>query len=68
LRPAARGYGTLGRHGEWAATVNKYGGDALVIQLPNVGIEGNTHSAFSDLNHVELADHLSAWLNEKRLD
>ena len=53
---------------KWAATVNKHGGDATVVQLQKVGIKGNTHFAFSDLNNIEVADHLSAWLAEKRLD
>jgi hypothetical protein len=52
----------------WAATVNKYGGDVTVVQLPKVGIKGNTHFAFSDLNNIEVANHLSAWLKEKKLD
>ena len=53
---------------KWAATVNKHGGDATVVQLPKVGIRGNTHFPFSDLNNVEVADHLSAWLKQKKLD
>lgn len=52
----------------WAAAINKYGGDAMVIHLPEVGIKGNTHFAFSDLNNVEVADELSKWLKEKGLD
>jgi pimeloyl-ACP methyl ester carboxylesterase len=53
---------------KWAETVNKYGGDATVVHLPKAGIKGNTHFPFSDLNNVEIADHLSAWLKEKKLD
>jgi len=52
----------------WAATVNKHGGDAKVVHLPEVGIKGNTHFAFSDLNNIEVADELSKWLKEKGLD
>lgn len=52
----------------WAATINKHGGDATVIHLPEIGIKGNTHFPFSDLNNVEVADHLSGWLKEKGLD
>lgn len=52
----------------WAATINKHGGDATVIHLPEVGIKGNTHFAFSDLNNMQIADLLSKWLNEKGLD
>ncbi len=53
---------------QWAATVNKYGGDVTVVHLPEAGIKGNTHFPFSDLNNVEIADHLSAWLKDKKLD
>lgn len=52
----------------WAATINKHGGDATVIHLPEIGIKGNTHFAFADLNNVEVADVLSKWLKGKGLD
>lgn len=52
----------------WAAAIKKHGGDAMVIHLPEIGIKGNTHFAFSDLNNTEVADELSEWLKEKGLD
>ena len=52
----------------WAETVNKHGGDATVIHLPEAGIKGNTHFPFSDLNNIQVADELSKWLKEKKLD
>ena len=52
----------------WAGTINKHGGDATVIHLPEIGIKGNTHFAFADLNNVEVADVLSKWLKDKGLD
>lgn len=52
----------------WAATINKYGGDATVVHLPEIGIKGNTHFPFSDLNNVEIADVLSQWLKQKGFD
>lgn len=52
----------------WAATINKHGGDATVVHLPEVGVRGNTHFPFSDLNNVEIADQLSGWLEQKGLD
>ncbi|MBX3254878.1 MAG: alpha/beta fold hydrolase [Chitinophagaceae bacterium] len=52
----------------WAATINKYGGDATVVHLPETGIKGNTHFPFSDLNNIEIADLMSKWLKEKGLD
>jgi hypothetical protein len=53
---------------KWAETVNKYGGDVTVVHLPKIGIKGNTHFPFSDLNNIEIADLLSKWLKEKGLD
>lgn len=52
----------------WATTINKHGGDAKVIHLSDVGIQGNTHFPFSDLNNIQVADELSRWLAEKGLD
>ena len=53
---------------KWAALLNENGGDATVVHLPEIGLYGNTHFPFSDLNNVEVADHLSKWLHEKNLD
>lgn len=53
---------------KWAALVNEYGGDATVIHLPEIGLYGNTHFPFSDLNNLQIADHVAKWLHEKRLD
>ena len=53
---------------KWAALLNKHGGDVTVIHLPKIGLYGNTHFPFSDLNNVEVANHLSKWLHEKGLD
>nr|WP_244884913.1 carboxymuconolactone decarboxylase family protein [Singulisphaera acidiphila] len=52
----------------WAEAVNRKGGDATVVHLPEVGIRGNTHFPFSDLNNVEVADLMSGFLAEKGLD
>lgn len=52
----------------WAATINKHGGDATVVHLPEIGIKGNTHFPFSDLNNNEVAGVLSKWLKKKGLD
>lgn len=52
----------------WRDAVNKHGGDVTVVHLPEIGIKGNTHFPFSDLNNIEIADLLSQWLKEKKLD
>lgn len=48
--------------------VNSYGGDATLVMLPELGIYGNTHIPFADLNNLEIADHLESWLMEKGLN
>jgi len=52
----------------WKDAVNEHGGDVSVVHLPKIGIKGNTHFPFSDLNNVEIADLMSEWLKEKGLD
>ena len=52
----------------WAKTVNEYGGDVTVIHLPSIGIKGNTHFMFADLNNVDIANLMESWLHEKSLD
>ena len=48
--------------------LNKHGGQASVLHLPDAGLRGNSHFMFSDLNNVQVADELSKFLNAKRLD
>jgi pimeloyl-ACP methyl ester carboxylesterase len=50
------------------AAINKRGGDASFLSLPEIGITGNTHFIFSDLNSVQIANLLSQYLHEKGLD
>lgn len=52
----------------WRDTANRHGGDVTLVELPAIGIRGNTHFPMSDLNNVEIADHLSAFLRTKGLD
>lgn len=52
----------------WCDAVNRHGGDVTVVHLPEIGIKGNTHFPFSDLNNLEIADLMSEWLKEKGLD
>ena len=48
--------------------VNRHGGDAQLLHLPEIGILGNTHFSFSDLNNRDVADQLSRFLSENDLD
>jgi hypothetical protein len=53
---------------QFAAVVNAHGGHAEVLMLPSVGLVGNTHIAFADLNNVQVADQLSLFLKKSQLD
>ena len=48
--------------------INKYGGKAEVLMLPDVGLKGNTHLPFADMNNVAVADQLSKFLAKHGLD
>lgn len=52
----------------WVEAVKRHGGDATVVHLPEVGIRGNTHFPFSDLNNIEIANLMSEFLAKKGLD
>lgn len=52
----------------WVDAINTHGGDARLVHLPEIGIRGNTHFLFSDLNNVQIADLVSRFLTEKKLD
>lgn len=52
----------------WCETVNRHGGHAEVVMLPEAGLKGNTHFPMSDLNNLEVAKLLEAWLAENGLD
>ncbi len=52
----------------FAEQYNADGGDATVIDLPKIGITGNSHFMFQELNNQEIADHIEAWLGEHGLN
>ena len=52
----------------WRDAVNRHGGDVTLVHLPELGIRGNTHFPFSDLNNLQIADLMSKFLVEKGLD
>jgi pimeloyl-ACP methyl ester carboxylesterase len=52
----------------WVDAINQHGGDARLVRLPEIGIRGNTHFPMSDLNNVEIADLVTRFLAEKKLD
>jgi pimeloyl-ACP methyl ester carboxylesterase len=56
------------RAGLMVEAINRHGGDAENVLLPDLGIHGNTHFPMLDLNNVEIADLLSEYLSSKGLD
>jgi len=52
----------------WVEAINRHGGDATLVHLPAIGIRGNTHFPFSDLNNLQIADLMARFLADKRVD
>ena len=50
-----------------ADAINRRGGDAKVLHLPEIGIYGNTHFLFEDKNNEDIADIMDRWIQEKGL-
>lgn len=46
----------------------RHGGNASILDLPSIGVRGNTHFPFSDLNSMQIADLLSDFLHSSGLD
>lgn len=53
---------------KFVEAINRHGGNARLVELPKIGIRGNTHFMMSDLNNVKIADLLAEWLHENKLD
>lgn len=51
----------------FAAQYNADGGDCTVVDLPKIGITGNSHFMFQELNNKEIADHIYQWLESRAL-
>lgn len=52
---------------KFVACINKHGGKATLVELPKIGIHGNTHFLMQDLNNKQLAELLNNWLVENGL-
>lgn len=53
---------------QFVDAINRHGGDATLVELPKIGIHGNTHALMADRNNIEIAGHLKNWLQQKGLD
>mgnify|MGYP002521877546 CR=1 FL=1 len=47
---------------KFVACINKHGGKATLVELPKIGIRGNTHFLMQDLSNKQLAELLNDWL------
>lgn len=56
------------QHPQLRSWLRRHGGDVQLVHLPDIGIKGNTHFPFSDLNNVQIADLLSRFPADKNLD
>lgn len=60
-----------GIHEKVVAFAEQYqadGGDCTVIDLPEEGIEGNSHFLFQEKNNQEIAQHIEKWLTQHKLN
>src|SRR5262249_33676586 len=51
----------------YAAAVRAVGGTVDVINLPDIGIKGNSHMLMQDKNNAEIADVIQTWMVGKGL-
>ncbi len=49
---------------EFAESYNEDGGNCTVISLPDIGITGNSHFMFQEMNSDEIAAHVENWIKE----
>ena len=52
---------------KFVETINKHSGNATLVELPKLGIKGNTHFLMQDLNNDVIADLFDKWLKENKL-
>ncbi len=52
---------------KFVETINKHGGKATLVELPKLGVKGNTHFLMQDFNNNVIADLFDKWLQENHL-
>ena len=52
---------------DYADAVRVAGGNVDVVNLPEVGIKGNSHMLMMDKNNAWIADLIQKWLADKGL-
>jgi hypothetical protein len=51
----------------WSERINNHGGNATVLDLPDVGVHGNTHYPMADTNSDQVAAVVLRWLSQQGL-
>ncbi|WP_158747052.1 hypothetical protein [Acidisphaera sp. L21] len=54
---------SMGQCRDFAASIQKAGGDVTFMHLPEMGIHGNTHMFMLDKNNLQIADLLLGWID-----
>lgn len=49
---------------QFAESYNEDGGNCTVINLPDIGITGNSHFMFQEKNNEEIAAHIESWIQD----
>ena len=49
----------------YGEAIKQAGGTADWINLPDIGIKGNSHMLMQDTNNLEVADRVLAWLRSR---
>lgn len=52
---------------EFVNTINRHGGNATLVELPEIGIKGNSHFLMQELNNDVIAAHVAQWLENSGL-
>lgn len=52
---------------EFVDAVNRHGGNATLVELPKIGIKGNSHFLMQELNNDVIAAHVANWLRNNNL-
>jgi pimeloyl-ACP methyl ester carboxylesterase len=45
--------------------ITNAGGDAQIIKLPEIGLQGNTHMMMQDKTNLQIADYIIKWIDTK---
>ena len=52
---------------EFVDAINRHGGNVTLVELPKIGIKGNSHFLMQELNNDVIAAHVANWLKDNNL-